>query len=283
MSNSIYCSCIVCKKEFSVKGIHSHYITAHTIDGNNRAKQSGLKGNIKGGQSYTEKCRLETQQKTSQYNHNPKLCKHCNSIIPYEKRYNNFCNSSCSASFTNSNRDYTKTKETWKLKFENGFSMPSTSNCKTLKGQIHQGAPYTRIYNGSCKHCNTGFIARKVQWYCNDCKHLYSHDGRAKYWFTFNVFHFPELFDLALITTYGFRDNKTNPNGITRDHKVSVNDAVRNNYDPYYIKHPMNCQLMFFNDNNKKKTKSSITYEEMIKLVDDFDKNGGPCMDSNLR
>jgi hypothetical protein len=51
-----------------------------------------------------------------------------------------------------------------------------------------------------------------------------------------------------------------------------VNDAIRYGYDPYYIKHPMNCELMFFNENNKKKTNSSITYQELIKLVDDYDK-----------
>ena len=32
---------------------------------------------------------------------NPKYCKHCGKEIPYEKRENDFCNSSCAASFNN--------------------------------------------------------------------------------------------------------------------------------------------------------------------------------------
>lgn len=79
------------------------------------------------------------------------------------------------------------------------------------------------------------------------------------------------MFDLSLITQFGFRNSKTNPNGITRDHRVSVNHAIRNNYDPYYIKHPLNCELMTFNENNSKNTNSSITYEELVRIVDEYD------------
>lgn len=93
--------------------------------------------------------------------------------------------------------------------------------------------------------------------------------------FTFNIYDYGEMFDLKLLSTIGWRNTKTNPNGMTRDHRVSVNEAIRNNYDPYYIKHPINCELMLFNDNNKKNTKSSITYTELVKLVDAFE-NGGP-------
>lgn len=35
------------------------------------------------------------------YYETPKYCKHCGKMIPYEKRYNEFCNQSCSASFNN--------------------------------------------------------------------------------------------------------------------------------------------------------------------------------------
>ena len=39
-----------------------------------------------------------------QYNKNPKLCKHCNKPIPYEKRVNNFCSQSCSTTYNNLRR-----------------------------------------------------------------------------------------------------------------------------------------------------------------------------------
>lgn len=40
-------------------------------------------------------------KKDTIYKKNPKYCKECNNKIPYSKRINDFCSSSCSASFTN--------------------------------------------------------------------------------------------------------------------------------------------------------------------------------------
>ena len=39
-----------------------------------------------------------------EYNNHPKKCKNCNSIIPYNKRMNNYCGSSCSATINNKSR-----------------------------------------------------------------------------------------------------------------------------------------------------------------------------------
>ena len=69
----------------------------------------------------------------------------------------------------------------------------------------------------------------------------------------------------------GGRYKKWNPSGLTRDHKISVNEAIKNNYDPYYIKHPLNCELMSFEKNNKKKIKSSLTYQQLLKIVDKYE------------
>lgn len=80
---------------------------------------------------------------------------------------------------------------------------------------------------------------------------------------------------MTLVKDVGFRKTKgsnLNINGLTRDHKVSVNEAIRNNYDPYYIKHPLNCESMLFSDNNKKNTKSSISYEELVRIVAEFER-----------
>ena len=38
-------------------------------------------------------------------------------------------------------------------------------------------------------------------------------------------------------------------NKITRDHKISIFDAIHMGYDPYYITHPLNCELMPWIDN----------------------------------
>lgn len=44
---------------------------------------------------------LKTPMTKDKYLINPKYCKHCGKMIPYEQRENNFCNSSCAASFNN--------------------------------------------------------------------------------------------------------------------------------------------------------------------------------------
>lgn len=130
--------------------------------------------------------------------------------------------------------------------------------------------PFSKVYTCKCQHCGIVALYRSQKKYCKNCASSYAENGRAKFVFSFNVYHFPELFDIGFITKYGWR-SKTNPNGVTRDHKVSVNEAIRNNYDPYYIRHPLNCELMLFEQNNKKKTKSSITYQELVKLVDEYE------------
>jgi hypothetical protein len=38
----------------------------------------------------------------------------------------------------------------------------------------------------------------------------------------------------------------------------------------------MNCELMLWEENNKKNTRSSITYQELVKLVDEYDSQHRP-------
>lgn len=60
------------------------------------------------------------------YNKNPKLCKHCNSAISYQKRENSYCDHSCAATHTNKTKVYTKKnkikqKPVKKLKHKNCY------------------------------------------------------------------------------------------------------------------------------------------------------------------
>ncbi len=47
----------------------------------------------------------------------------------------------------------------------------------------------------------------------------------------------------------------------------SVKDGFINGISPEIIKHPANCKLMKHIDNNKKKTNSSITLEELMERI----------------
>ena len=138
---------------------------------------------------------------------------------------------------------------------------------------------FTKIIKNRCKHCNNIFYSRQNIKFCKNHSYLYTRKNKNRYKFTFNLYEYPDLFDLSLLEKTGWYSNgkidskkPVNMNGYTRDHKVSVNEAIKNNYDPYYIKHPLNCELMSFNDNNKKKTKSSISYDELVKKVDEYEK-----------
>lgn len=85
------------------------------------------------------------------------------------------------------------------------------------------------------------------------------------------------MFDLDQIKEYGWysvggKNRKPiNKNGCSRDHKVSITDAIINGYDPFYIKHPLNCAIMRHIDNKKKHSKSSISYESLVQMVDDYE------------
>lgn len=232
------------------------------------------------------------------------FCKHCNSILDSNRL---FCNQSCAASFHNQERKEqnkttkgkTKTLICSKCKSEYIGSIHSTSkstceNCKSKKEKIiivkipkikntkqktlkvKILGEYSKLKLCSCQHCKEKFVSRKQLKYCEQCKSLYCESSKQGYKFTFNVFEYPDLFDLSHLQQVGFyapggKSGKWNINGLSRDHKVSVNEAIRNNYDPYYISHPLNCQLIPHTENNKKKTHSSISYEELKQIVDLYD------------
>ena len=147
------------------------------------------------------------------------------------------------------------------------------------------GGEFTKIYYCKCKFCKCIFIETSTKQICGKCISISSMKN-AQYRFKFNIFDYPNLFNLSLIEKYGFvsfggkRGGILNHNGISRDHKISVSDAIKFEYDPYYISHPLNCELMLHSENAKKRTKSSISYEALIKLVDEYE-TGGSGVESN--
>lgn len=268
-SDTIYsrCSCIVCKKECSTLGIASHFRNWHITHPPCSCiicKQEYTSASINNHYTNAHSERIITQEskKRDDYYKSPISCKHCNTIIHYDRRQYTFCNSSCAATYNNSKKDWSNIK-----------TGPAKKPKEPKEPKPVNPYPFSKLINCTCKHCGLKWLHRSCVWYCKEHQTLYSHSGRAKFWFTFNVFNYPSLFDLSLITQFGFRNSQTNPNGITRDHRVSVNHAIKNDYDPYYIKHPLNCELMPFNENNSKKTNSSISYEELVHLVDEYDRD----------
>jgi hypothetical protein len=85
--------------------------------------------------------------------------------------------------------------------------------------------------------------------------------------FKFNLDDFKEEFDFGIIEKYGWykaKNNGDNPNGVSRDHKVSVKYGFENKINPEVISHPANCQLMQQFKNSKKGRKISISIDELM-------------------
>jgi len=258
---SIQVSCVCCKKILSVKGIHTHYIASHTVDGKQTWKASGAKGGVFGKEFGTNTKRKNVEK----YLTAPKHCLQCSAVMSYENRQNKFCSQSCAATHNN-----------LKLVGKRKYGPAKSSNLtKYEKQKLNKNivGPYSAVYRCKCKVCGKETILRFYKKFCAEHRNNYSHNGRANYWFTFKLSDYPDLFDFTLLKTYGMRSRgKNNINGVVRDHKVSVADAIRNNYDPYYIKHPLNCELLLNSDNAKKHKASSMTYEELVYQVDEYEK-----------
>lgn len=92
--------------------------------------------------------------------------------------------------------------------------------------------------------------------------------------FKFNVWQFPDYFDLDLIRKHGWykpTNRGNNLNGVSRDHKISVRFGWENNIAPEIIAHPANCQLMIHTDNISKHKKCSIELEQLMENIQAWD------------
>lgn len=242
--------CNICGKSYFAKGMKTHIMRIHGTD---EEKARFVYGKIKDPEN--TKGMIKHRQNVADYNDNPKLCKECQCGIPYDKRYNVFCSSSCAGRYNNLN------------------SPPTRKFGPAKKVKIKEPKlPYSTLYKCICKHCGLEWRNRFNVQFCDAHKEMYSHAGRAAFWFTFSISAYPDLFDGGLLKKHGMR-SRDNPNGVTRDHRVSVQEAIINGYEPYYIKHPVNCELMLFKDNASKHTKSSMTYEELVSAVDKYELN----------
>ena len=214
--------------------------------------------------------KIMPHQDLGKYQKTLKNCKQCIVLFHPTKNRKSFCSQSCSATFNNLHRPNRSINT--KLKISDALTRFHNKNTKAKQSV----GEHSKLFLCTCKHCDEKFVSRIKKKYCRDHRTLYKESSKAGYKFTFNVFHYPDLFDLTLIKTFGWfspggKAGKWNINGISRDHKISVNEAIANNYDPYYITHPLNCELMVHSENNKKKTNSSITYPELKKLVQEYD------------
>ena len=167
-----------------------------------------------------------------------------------------FCSNKCSNSFNNVGRIHrqeTKDKISQKLKD------------KIIVGKLKK--------ERCCNICKNQIVV-KYKRICDNCKYSFYYVYKPKCEFDFNVYDYPDNFNIELVKKYGWYSptNKgNNLDGVSRDHMYSVKDGFINKVNPEVIKHPANCQLLKHTDNSIKNTKSVITLDELYKRIDGWE------------
>jgi hypothetical protein len=275
------CSCIICRKEFSHKGIFTHVERTHNksqkySSGNNgKYKSEEYLNNLKLGQKF------RFNNKLGELKNFNVICFKCKTPFIVEERESKFpsrekyyCSRSCANSREVSEEQKIKTSETLTGKtYIKPIEIISVcENCEQEFSYIRKHKHNTiikpkRFCSISCSARFRNKLKRKNRSeflnYSADCS------------FKFNVFDYPEEFDLFLIEEYGWYKAKNrgdNLNGISRDHMISVRYGFDNNIPTEHISHPANCKLMQHSNNSSKNIKCSISYEELLEKIEKWNK-----------
>lgn len=162
------------------------------------------------------------------------------------------------------------------------FYVKHHKNIRTHICQECKPLDYCLVNTNTCQCCGLDFISERPKKYCEQCSPNIRH-YRTRATFKFNVYLYPSEFNLSLIEKhgwyspngYGRKNSEPNLKGASRDHLFSVKDGFEQNIDPKILAHPANCQIMIHNGqhgNNKKNCSSSITLEELLYRIDEWDK-----------
>lgn len=108
--------------------------------------------------------------------------------------------------------------------------------------------------------------------FCKECRMIMYPVYYSYCLFRFNVYKYPDYFDLSLIEKNGWYSPRKNTKGVSRDHIISANYGFINDVDPSIIRHPANCCLMLHLDNTKKNVKCGMTLEELKEKIKIFDR-----------
>ncbi len=118
--------------------------------------------------------------------------------------------------------------------------------------------------NNFRKQSNTAMTNEKLI-YKRNCK------------FEFSPYQYHNMNGYTLLLEFGIYHPTKNPNGVCRDHIMSIEYGFRNNIPTEFISHPANCQFLLNIDNIKKGSSSWFNLEELQTHIDSFD---GSCKSS---
>lgn len=132
-----------------------------------------------------DKCQEAKNLRHEEYAKNPKCCIHCGKALPWEKKHNKFCNSSCSCSYNNINR-----KPITSVCKDCGKEIQSQSGnrwycdeCLIKRTTKNQGTSkrVKTTYENVCKCCGKITHTAYPKIYCSlKCQQLYNWKERVK-------------------------------------------------------------------------------------------------------
>lgn len=232
-------------------------------------------------------------KRIEEYSHNPSRCIQCDCILEYKRKRNKFCNKSCSATHNNQRRaidkniipkhfkshiipcqkvlgivvvtldDFQKTKDIFQELILKGLSGQQIADkfgiinsnfvsvlAKVFKMKMLSMKDRPRIYNE-----NFNPDRDKKAEYKRNCS------------FDFNPYMYPDMVGHSLLLENGIYHPINNPNGVCRDHIISKEYGWANNIDPAVMSHPANCQFLSNIDNIFKGTRSDMSIEELMALI----------------
>jgi len=200
-------------------------------------------------------------------------------IFPSKEKY--YCSSQCSHS-----REHTPKQR-------------KAASEKTIRWLVTHGKKVHKNVLRNCQHCGEEFVTKEnsSKRFCSN-KCARRHIAQLKYQeklgacvtdiertkleiakyreackFKFSLNQFPDEFDFDLIRKYGWykaKNHGDNLTGVSRDHMYSVMDGFVNHIDPKILSHPANCKLMIHSENISKHNSSSITLDELLKRIDQW-------------
>lgn len=184
-------------------------------------------------------------------------CAHCHTPRTRTPRKdegkNRFCDKSCAAIYNNRNK-IKKGKQPKKSKPKPPIVTYRTCACC---GIVEKRTGKGRFISDVCKLCSASTSYKRA------CA------------FEFDLNAYPNEFDLSLLSQYGMFHPVRNQSGVSRDHMFSISEGKLNKIPSTILKHPANCKLMLQSENKAKGGNSSITYEELLIRIDEWEKKYG--------
>ncbi len=255
--------CKYCNQTFS--NVNGRWFSNHVrwCELNPNKKQISVESIKNGQKKYYDK----TLGEIKEFEVNCFKCKNNFIVKEREKQYPKkdvyYCSRACANSRNHSNETKQKTSDTLRSKTNStSNSLKQKRNCLFCNKEFEVKSNSKKTFCSIKCFAQTKKSSTEYLDYKNKCK------------FKFNVYHFPDKFDLNLLKEHGWYQpvNKgNNLGGVSRDHMISIKYGWENGIDSSIISHPANCKLMVHTDNISKHKKCSLMLEELIERIKKWD------------